>query len=104
MTMKVSATGMSWYRREDYPRILQIMLDAHKLHKTFNQWEKSAIGGEKHLIAQGHMVVRAIIVPDKFITWCRENRMLPNASARSRFATELARQKLTQVSPNSGQA
>jgi hypothetical protein len=39
MTMKVSVTGMSWYRREDYPRILQIMLDAHKLPRTFDDWK-----------------------------------------------------------------
>ena len=29
---------MSWYRAEDYRRILEIMEDADKLHSTYDQW------------------------------------------------------------------
>jgi hypothetical protein len=34
--------------------------------------EGKATRGEKEMIAKGHMIVRAIIIPDEFNAWCRE--------------------------------
>jgi hypothetical protein len=36
--MKVSAGGLAWYRREDYPRLLTIFEDADKLPPTYDEW------------------------------------------------------------------
>ena len=56
--MPSRATGLAWYRREDYPRILQIMTDGYR--------QSAAEGCVSKLERQGDMVVRAVIDPDKF--------------------------------------
>jgi hypothetical protein len=47
------AVGLVWYRREDCPRILKIMVDAHKLPPTFEGWLKRAEIGERTMVSQG---------------------------------------------------
>lgn len=38
---------MAWYRREDYPRILEIMTDHDRLHRTYDEWQNAAEEGER---------------------------------------------------------
>ena len=88
--MKVSAVGMPWYEREDYPRILEIMEDAHKLPRTHDEFVKALQTGERQLKASGHVVVRAVIKPDEFVAYCRERSLKVDAQARIRFGNEAA--------------
>jgi hypothetical protein len=93
--MKIRAMGLVWYRREDYPRILEIMMDAEKLPHTFDQWEKSITEYARKTEAKGKVViVRAVIDPDSFLEWCKGKGMLPNAQARIAFANEAAYQQV----------
>jgi hypothetical protein len=56
MTAKaIRAAGISWYRAEDYGRILEIMEDADKLPATFDQWLKTAERGERELKDKGQV-------------------------------------------------
>ena len=88
--MQIQATGIAWYRREDYPRILAIMSDAQKLPTTFEEWRTQANRTERHIQKSGMSVVRAHIDPDKFLAWCVANGLAPNAAARMQFASETA--------------
>jgi hypothetical protein len=51
--MVQTIVGMSWYTREDYWRIRQIMSDADKLHDIFDEWQAAAERGERDLQLQG---------------------------------------------------
>ncbi len=87
--MQIQATGLAWYRREDYPRILAMMTDADLLPGTWEEWRTKANATERYLQKRGP-VVRAYIDPDKFLEWCATEGFQPNAKARTLFASETA--------------
>jgi hypothetical protein len=89
-----AAVGLAWYRRQDYPRILQVMEDADKLFATYDHWQKSAERTERELKRAGHIVVRAVIDPDEFVVWCRMQGLNVDAKARTRWANEAAVRRL----------
>lgn len=33
-----AALGIGWYRREDWPRLLQLVPDRAALHDTYDEW------------------------------------------------------------------
>lgn len=89
--MQISAMGIGWYERDDYPRILQIMEDGNKLPRTYENFLTAAERGELEMRQRGHVVVRAMIRSDAFLTYCGDRRMRPNAQARTQFGAEVAR-------------
>jgi hypothetical protein len=86
----IRAIGISWFLEEDYTRALKIMLDAHVLPPTYEAWRKKAEGQERECKAKGFIVVRAIIDPEKFPTWCAKAGLNIDAKARTAFASEFA--------------
>jgi hypothetical protein len=85
--------SIPWYRRRDYPRLLEIMDDAGNLPVTYDAWHTTAERGERELKAAGSVVVRAPITPDEFVIWCRELGLKPGADARTHFAGFFASQQ-----------
>lgn len=82
--------GIAWYKREQYARILEVMVDTHLLPPTYNAWLKAAEKGVKSLQRQGHRPVRAYLDPDAFVSWCGALNIKPDADARMRFANDAA--------------
>lgn len=80
--------GLSWFKREDYERVLAIMEDSHVLPADFDEWEKRAKAQEASGKAKGVTVRRVIVDPEKFIAWCASKRIALNAQARGKFAAE----------------
>lgn len=93
MPTTIRATGIPWYAREDYPRILAVMEDAQKLHTRWEDWFKAAKQLRDRLRAQGYLVVEAHIDPDTFPDWCRANGHNVDAKGRSAFANRAAYEK-----------
>ena len=83
--------GLVWYRREDYPRVLQIMLDAEDLQESWNEWRRDARRVERELRRQGVPTSRVVLDPDTFLNWCAVRGLEPIASSRSAWASETAR-------------
>jgi hypothetical protein len=90
----ISATGIGWYNREDYPRILEIMEDADVLPTTYDTWRQKAEGLERQIKASGAIVVRAVIEPKEFVAWCAARGLKVNAKARTAFGSECAYRKI----------
>ena len=86
--MQITAIGIAWYRQEDYFKIQQIMVDAHKLPDTFARWLKQANQGIQHLTAQGHIVEKVYIDPNTFPAWCADRGLNVDAHARMTFAND----------------
>ncbi|MGZ3309798.1 MAG: hypothetical protein ACXU8R_14870 [Xanthobacteraceae bacterium] len=83
--LPVRTLGIPWYRREDYPRILEIMEDARILPLTFDEWQRKAEGVE-HI--SGAPAVRVMIDPDEFLAWCAREGRPVDGKARATFAAE----------------
>ncbi len=89
----VRATGMVWYREEDYSRVLEIMSDAEKLSPTFQQWLAGAERGEREMKSRGFLIVRAMLDPEDFAADCATRGIYPDAKARGEFAAKFAGQQ-----------
>lgn len=87
---QVRLVALPWYRRADYPRILQIMADADQLPVTYDKWLGRAEQMERHLARQGHATMRVNIDPDQFVAWCAASGQNIDNRARSLFASEAA--------------
>jgi hypothetical protein len=87
---QIRAAGISWFREEDYPRILEIMTDSHVLPPTYELWREKAERTERNAKAGGMIVIRAIIDPAEFLTWCAREGLNVDAKARTAFAADFA--------------
>jgi hypothetical protein len=95
--MKVHAVGIGWYSREDYPRILEIMKDADKLPRTYDEFLKRYKTAETMAKSQDNIVVRAVIKPEEFLAWCGIRGLNVDAQARMQFGNEIAARELGQI-------
>lgn len=91
---KFQAIGMAWYDAADYAEILTIMADADRLPGTYDEWLQKSRKGEQELIAKGARVIRAIVKPKAFTTWCALRGLKLDAKARGLFASEDAARQL----------
>ena len=95
--LPIRAVGFPWFRREDFPRIKAIMEDSQKLHDTWEGWHAAAQEGEKKFKAQGHIVYRAVLLPDEFIAFCKAKGIALDAKARMNFSAFLTHEKYGQT-------
>jgi hypothetical protein len=86
----IRAVGISWYREQDYPRILKLMIDSDALPSIYSAWKKKAELQERDVQAEGITTFRAIIEPDEFPGWCKAHGWNVDAEGRSAFASEFA--------------
>jgi hypothetical protein len=88
--MQALDVGLPWYRRSDYQRIREIMLDGDIFEPTFDKWQGLAEKAERKFKARGQRPHRAIIEPDKFIAWCAANGREVDAHGRTGYAADPA--------------
>lgn len=91
--MQVKATGIAWYRREDYDRLKAMFKDGWKLADTFDSWLSSAQNTYDKLTCEGQIVEKAYIDPDTFPEWCRAHRKEMDAHGRTAYANECVARK-----------
>lgn len=93
--MQVQAIGMPWYTRDNWPRLMAMFEDRHKLHRTYDEWLRAAEAGCKAQEVKGVRVVRANIDPDDFAQWCKAKGLKLDANGRMAFANEAAYRAIT---------
>lgn len=90
--LPIRAVGMVWYSLEDFDEIKAMMEDGHKLHATHAEWRAAAEQGERRFRREGHLVVRAHLVPAAFREHCRRHGLKLDANGRNHFANLVAYQ------------
>jgi len=91
----VTTVGLTWYYRGDYKRVLEIMADADTFPPTYDMWVRTAEAAEEHARKSGRIVVRAMIDPQTFVSWCKSRGMEANAQARIAYTNEEAHRAVT---------
>ena len=86
----ISALGMVWYSLEHYPDIKAMMKDGDRLPATYSEWRLKAEQGERQMRRQGHLVIRAHLVPDAFRQHCVSHGLDLDAKGRTHFASSVA--------------
>lgn len=89
--------GISWYAREDYAAVLNVMRDPEVLPDTYEQWLQKAERQLRDWEAKGWIMIRAIIDPKTFPEWCRARGLDVDAKARMAFANEIAAAEAREV-------
>jgi hypothetical protein len=87
------AVGAYWIKEEDYPALLEIFGDGHKLPPTWTEWVKMAEEMERGLKAYGHPVLRVHIDPRSFPDWCAANGTSPGAEGRKKFVAAAVKER-----------
>ena len=79
------AVGAFWIKEDDYPALLEIFEDGHKMPRSWTEWLKMAEEMERGLKAYGHPVMRVHIDPNTFAAWCAANGTRPGSEGRRKF-------------------
>lgn len=82
--------AIPWYRPKDYGLIRAVSEDGEKMSPTFDQWLAESEESEFLMQRQGKRVVRVVIIPQQFMSWCGVHQLKPNHETRNRFAKEHA--------------
>jgi hypothetical protein len=82
------AVGAYWIKEDDYPALLKVFDDGHKMPRTWAEWLKMAEEMERGLNAYGHPVMRVHIDPRTFPDWCAAHGKTPGREARKVFVAE----------------
>jgi hypothetical protein len=89
---KIRATGVAWFRREDYQRIREICDD--EMIPVFDQWEAKM---EKFLASRatpGVILEKVIVNPDDLLAFARQiNAGKIDTKVRSAFAAGVVMKK-----------
>ena len=82
--------GVLWYRREDYPRTLAMMLDAGDLPVSFEKWQERAQEAIAFIEREGGKPVRVEANLDKIINYCLIRGLRLDSEGRNMFASDPA--------------
>jgi hypothetical protein len=91
MAASPSVVALPWYARGDYPALLKLFSDSHRLPATYDAWLNRAEGIERQFQSAGFGVAKIWIRPIPFAAWCKERNISPDQAARLTFVNEAAR-------------
>jgi hypothetical protein len=94
MAASPSVVALPWYSRGDYPALLKLFSDSHRLPATYDAWLNRAEGIERQFQNAGFDISKAWIRPIPFAAWCDERNISPDQVARLTFVNEAVRDRL----------
>jgi hypothetical protein len=78
-----TATGIAWYRAEDWQRLRDIAVDPELLARTYHEWVGIAERAINELESRGVLIERVPVDAEELIAWCRrEGRPIDSAGRR----------------------
>jgi len=80
-----SATGKviakcAWFRREDYPGVLALLVDGERMIPTYAEWLLEARRMERRAAEAGRRLARIYIRTKDFAAWCDQRRRRPSTA------------------------
>lgn len=95
--LRIVAVGIPWYRREDYPALLQLFVDGHVLPPSYDKWLQLASQLLEQVQKSGCIAVKAHIEPQAFALWYQARGLDIDANARKAFANWTAAREYRQL-------
>lgn len=90
---KKMVLGIGFYRREQWPLLIQTAVDSHLLEKTYDDWMAVLDSSIEKIRATGLEPELVDIDVEELLAFCKEEGLPNNVVTRSRFITILASQK-----------
>jgi hypothetical protein len=82
------AAGVAWYRRGQWPRLLEVAEDADELEETYDGWLRMADERFSSFKVPGVLLKKVDVDVEELIAWCAERGRPVDGSARSEFVAE----------------
>jgi trans-aconitate methyltransferase len=90
---KKTVLGIGFYRREQWPLLIETAADSHLLEKTYDDWMAVLDASIEKIRASGLEPELVDIDVEELLAFCRKEGLPNNASCRSRFISVLASRK-----------
>lgn len=86
--------GIGFYRREQWPLLLQSAVDSHVLEKTYDEWLDVVDASVDKIKAHGIEPKLVDVDIEELISFCKKEGLQNNARARSKFVAKLFSNKM----------
>ncbi len=87
---KKMVLGIGFYRREQWPLLVESAVDSHLLEKTYDDWMAVLDSSIEKIRASGLEPELVEVDVEELLAFCKEEGIPNNAAARSRFIAKLA--------------
>ncbi len=77
--------GITWYTRKDYQKLRSLFVDGTNLPESYDDWLTAAEEEERLKIGSGLEIVRIVVDPGAFSSWCKLKNISPDREARKRY-------------------
>lgn len=91
--MKKRVLGIGFYRREQWPLLIETAVDSHLLEKTYDDWMAVLDSSIEKIRASGLEPELVDIDVEELLAFCEAEGLPNNAATRSRFISILASQR-----------
>jgi hypothetical protein len=79
------ATGITWFRKEDYAALCELFIDGEKMPTMWEEWLKHSEAMERDAKTKFQNIDRIYLDPAEFAAWCKGHSIRPDSIARHRF-------------------
>ena len=83
--MQISATGLAWYKEEQWEAFKCYCTDGNMMADSFDFWLKGALNAIKQMKKQNIKLYKIVIDLDDFIKYCNNENLEPNGNARANY-------------------
>ncbi len=85
--------GIGFYRREQWPLLIETAVDSHLLEKTYDEWMAVLDSSIGKIRAAGLEPELVDIDVEELLVFCKKEGLPNNAATRSRFIARLTGRK-----------
>ena len=79
--------GVAWFRKEEWPKLLEVSTDRDELEKTHEEWLEFALASIIDLKAKGLRVEKVDVGVEELVAWCQARGVPVDGKARADFAS-----------------
>jgi trans-aconitate methyltransferase len=91
--MKEMVLGIGFYRREQWPLLIETAVDSHLLEKTYDDWMAVLDSSIEKIRATGLEPELVDIDVEELLAFCKKEGLPNNAACRARFIAKLSSER-----------
>ncbi len=91
--MKKMVLGIGFYRREQWPLLIETAVDSHLIEKTYDDWMEVLDSSIEKIRASGLEPELVEIDVEELLAFCKEEGLPNNAACRAGFIAKLSSER-----------